>query len=294
MAPGGVPYDIKIVTEHATHGGRALVDYLLLPLRLYFGQTVEYSLGRPSLLFLLLPIYLWLPKQRVVTALLGLALIHIVIWSQGAQAIRYLTSAMPELSIATAYVLCCIGQSARFAGRGRAVSGLLLVGGLIVSVTVALVMAGVAQPFSQLVGLESQDAFLARNLPNHSLVERLNQEGTDVRGVLLIGDRRAFYLNAPTWIDVSLEALETLGTAPDSEAARAYLDRLGVSHVLVSAPDIEWHVQFDPDNRIKAWWAGFERTSPEYLTVEERYYDLTLYRVSEPARPKPVDLSQQP
>ena len=57
------------------------------------------------------------------------------------------------------------------------------------------------------------------------------------------------------------------------------LDGIGVSHVLVSAPDLEWRAGYDNENRIRSWYARFQQTKSGYLVEEARYYDLTLYRV---------------
>ena len=80
-------------------------------------------------------------------------------------------------------------------------------------------------------------------------------------------------------MDVSLGAFETLAKAPDAHAARGYLDGIGGSHVLVSAPDPGWHAGYDDQGRIRAWYARFQQTKSGYLVEEARYYDLTLYRV---------------
>jgi hypothetical protein len=280
LAPGPQAHNIAISAN--ANLGRGLTDYLLLPWRVYFGEAHEYALARPSLLFVLLPLYLLLPKQRVVSGLLALGVAHVVVWTQGPHVVRYLTSATPELCLVTAYVLAGLVRTPRLQVRGRPLADTLVVLGVASTTTVGLVMAIFTQPFGQLVGLESREAFLDRNLPNHRLVAHLNREGDAVRGVLLIGDRRAFYVAAPNWVDVSLEALERLGTAPDADAARAYLDDLGVSHVLVSEADVAWHAQYDRERLVHRWWAHFERTRPAYLTAEATYYGLAVYRV-EPA-----------
>ena len=241
-------------------------------------DRAEYPLARLPLLLLVLPLYFLLPKQRVLTGLLSLAAFHFLIWSQGAHVIRYLTSAQPEMCLGPAtcwrtlhgslaserlariWRLACLWWGWRSGRRAR-----------------VSVMFG--RPFLQTVGLESREAYLLRGSPNHSLVTRLNRQGADVRGVLLIGDRRGFYVDAPTWVDVSLGAFETLAKAPDADTARTYLDGLGVSHVLVSVPESEWHAGYDDQGRIRAWFHGSSRRSPEDLVEEARYYDLTLYRV---------------
>lgn len=277
------PTDLLTPMQAHANFGRGAVDYLLLPLRVYFGETFEYPLARPPLLLLLLPLYAAMPKHRVVTGLLLLAGFHIAIWSQGAQVARYLTSVLPELSVATAYVLVQLARHPRLGAAAPLVASGVFVSVLTLSVTIALISAFGQQPFLQSVGLESREAFLARQLPNHPLVTRINGERESVRGVLLVGDRRAFYLQTPVWVDVSLGAFEALALAPDADAARAYLSKIGVSHVLVSGTGLEWHRQFDADGRLGDDWQRFDRTSSAYLEVETRYYDYTLYRMI-PAR----------
>ena len=277
LAPGDP--DLNIAISANVTLGREWFDYLLLPWRIYFGAAHEYPLARPPLLLLLIPLYSLLPKHRLVTGLLALAAVHLVIWSQGAHVIRYLTSALPELSLAAGYVLVHLGRSARLGPAApRLVAG-LLVGGLALATAGAAVPVAFGRPFLQTVGLESREAYLLRQLPNHSLVTRLNRETADVRGVLLLGDRRVFYVNGHSHVDVSLGAFRALATAQDADAARAYLERIGVSHVLVSAPDLEWHARYDPEGRIQGWWSRFRETHGEYLATEATYYDLTLYRV---------------
>ncbi|MGE3269885.1 MAG: glycosyltransferase family 39 protein [Chloroflexota bacterium] len=279
LAPGEP--DLNIAISANVNLGREWFDYLLLPWRMYFGPAHEYPLARPPLLLWLLPLYLLLPKHRVVTGLLALAGVHVLVWSQGAHVIRYLTSALPLLSLGAAYVLAHLARSVRLGSVGPALAAGLLVCGLALATAGAAVPVAFGRPFLQTVGLESREEYLLRQLPNHSLVTTVNGEAGAVRGVLLLGDRRVFYVEPHSHVDVSLKAFQALATAPNADAAREYLDTLGVSHVLVSAPDLEWHARYDPEGRIAAWWVRFRETQNEYLEPEARYYDLTLYRVKQ-------------
>ena len=260
LSPGPTAYNIAISAN--VDSGRTAIDYLLLPIRAYIGKAHEYPIARPPFLLLLLPAYLLMRKHRVVSGVLAIGAVHLTIWAQGPQVLRYLTQALPELSIGAAYVL--VQLAPRLAIRpGRSFADALLVVGLGASTAAALAIVIFNPPFAQLLGAESREAYLVRQVPNHTLVAELNKQGDAVDGVLLIGDRRAFYVNARSWSDVSLEALEALGTASSADEARGYLRSLGVSHVLVSAPDVGWHYQYDPENRIAGWWDGFERSRNE-------------------------------
>jgi hypothetical protein len=232
------------------------------------------------------------PKHPAVTGFLALCLFHLTFWVNGPHVLRYMTPILPELSLASAYMLGCLTSAAMLkrlgglgAATGRRVASVLVVIGLVVP-TVAAAWASLdSRPWLPILGLESREAYLDRRLPNQRLVDYLNEQGDTVRGVLMIGDRRGFYVNAPTWLDISLGAFETLAEAPDADSAREYLASLGVSHVLVSEADIGWHAQWDPERKIRRWWTTFSRTRGRYLTEVERQDTTVLYRVREAPSP---------
>ena len=273
------PPDVNIALMAHANFGRDLLDYLRLPFLLYWEGSLEHPDARPPLLLLLLPLYLLVRRHRVVTALLALAMVHVVVWASSAHVLRYLTAIMPELCLASAYVLVQLARSFR---RGSAVASGLVVACMLMVATVNVIREIVIQPFGYLVGIESRQAYLSKLLPNHELVTYLNGRD-DVRGVLLLGDRRAFYVHAPTWVDVSANEFRALATAPDADRARSELARLGVSHVLVSEEDIEWHARWSPDGEIMRWWLSFQALSPEYLAPVKVGESQTAYRVMDAA-----------
>ena len=279
LAPG--PKDLNIELMANAHLGRGLLDVLLLPLRLYTEGSLEHPDARPALLLLALPLYLVVPRNRVVSGLLAVATVHVVVWTLGAHVLRYLTPVLPELCIASAYVVATLARAPRFARVGEPALRAAVVGCMVITTTVTLAREILIQPFGQLVGLESREAYLTRLLPNHELVTYLNARPDAVRGVLLLGDRRGFYLAVPSWVDVSANQFRALATAPDADTARAILDRLGVSHVVVSEDDVAWHAQWDPEGTFRGWWHRFQATAPEYLVAEKVGRHQTLYRVVE-------------
>ena len=169
--------------------------------------------------------------------------------------------------------------SGRFNGMGKvAVPGLVIVG-LLFPTTIATVSVFAERQAFQLVGLESRQAYLARSVENHRIVARLNERPEDVQGVLMVGDRRGFYLDVPHWTDVSLKGLQAIALAPDASAARAYLRGRGTSHVLVNTTDLLWYGPYDPEGRVVGWLARFDATKGGYLQVVDSHEGVTLYRV---------------
>ena len=227
----------------------------------------------------MIPLYVLLPKHRVVTTLLVLAAVQLTAWSFGAHLLRYLLQALPALSIAAAYVLGRQIQSrGRMAAARYVAVGLVLLG-LAFPTVIAVAAALAEDKASQLVGRESRQAYLDRMLDNHRLVTFLNEDHEAVSRVLLIGDNRGFYLKRPMWADVSLEAFQEIALAPDSATARKHLAERGISHVMVNTRDLRWYAPFDPEGRAERWLAEFDAGRAGYLIPIGSNEASTLYRV---------------
>jgi hypothetical protein len=261
-------------------GSEGIVGTLLLPIYLYVRGSVELPAGRPPLQLLAIPLYLLLPKHRVVTALLALAAVHFLAWSQGAHVLRYWLQALPEASIVAAFVLGRVLSTEGRTALGRhLISGLILLGLAFPTVmTLAAVLA--EGPIPQLVGLESRQAFLDRKLQNNPLVTYLNEGNEPVTRVLMIGDNRSYYLHQPAWVDVSMEVFQSVLLAPDARTARARLAERGISHVMVNRRDLMYYVPIDPQRRILTWWDRFEAGRAGYLEPIATSEESTLYRVT--------------
>jgi hypothetical protein len=260
-------------------GSSGLVGALLLPARLYLNGSVEYPVIRPPLQLLVLPLYLLLPKHRTVTALLCLAGVHFVAWSQGAHILRYYLQVLPELSIAAAYVIGRLISAPPGVAMVRPLVNGLVVVGLAFPTIISLGAVMFVWQVPQLVGLESRQAYLDRMVQNSRLVTYLNGDHERVSRVLLIGDNRGFYLDRPMWADVSMEVFQSLVDAPDGQAARARLRELGISHVMVNMRDLAWYTPFDPEQRASGWARRFEASRAGYLEVVGSHEESTLYRV---------------
>ena len=262
--------------------GHELLDILLLPLRLYGRDFVDHSWAMPPLLFLLAPGYLAVRKHPLVSGLLAFSALHFVVWSQGIQTLRYLSPIFPAMSVVAAYVVTGMMGSTRFHSLGRMAGSSLTVLSLLIASALGMDMAFRQRPLAQLVGLESREAYLSRNLPDYGAVQYINEHRTDVSRLLVIGEARVFYLEPPILLDQNLDLLQELGGS-DPLAAAERLRQSGISHVLLAENLVVWHTDWDPELRVKRAWAGFERTRPAYLSVEYKDEAATIYRVAHAA-----------
>jgi hypothetical protein len=283
---GSDPNDYNMYHSRYVKYGGGLLGQLLAPLRSFTEGSVEYSGVRPPPAFLLMPLCLLPPRNRVATGLMGMAALHLLVWIIGAHVLRYMAQDFPEISLASAYVLAGLWDSPRYRGALRWIARTSVIGGLLVASSVTLVVVIADQPFKQLVGLESRESYLDRHLQSNPLITRLNDEGEAVTGVLMVGDDRAFYLNRPAWVDVTMLEFQKLVAASSADEARRELRALGVSHILMSSRDLDWYTRWDPGHRLEGWLARFEATRSDYLVVEATNEDSTLYRVINDASPE--------
>jgi hypothetical protein len=260
---------------------RTTADYLLLPVRLFLGDAVELPLARPPVLFILAPLYLIVRKHRFITYLFGLIVLHLAVWSQGIATLRYLTPVFPAMSLVAAYLLSQGMGSARLRGSVRVIAPALVVLSVLLGIGTIVPILGVDRPFAQLIGLESRNAYLSRMLPDYDAVRYLNEHESEVSRVLVIGDARLFYLEPPATIDQGLNYAFELQLASDPRNALAKLQKLGISHVLVSERELVWLTHFDPEQRVEQWWNDFQRSRPAYLTTVYSGDRVDVYRVAE-------------
>lgn len=275
------PHDFNMYLGGTTRFGDSggLVGWLSLPLRLYVEGSIEYPAIRPPLQLLVIPLYLFLPKHRLVTTLLCLAAVQLTVWSLGAHLLRYVVQALPALSIVAAYVVERAIRSQRRATIARPLAVGLMLLALAFPTVIAVAAALAEDKVSQLVGLESRQAYLDRMLDNGRLVTYLNEDHEGVSRVLLVGDNRGFYLDRPVWVDVSLEVFQGVALAPDATTARTRLAERGISHVMVNTRDLTWYARFDPEGRMQRWLAGFDAGRAGYLVPVVSNGASTLYRV---------------
>jgi len=116
-------------------------------------------------------------------------------------------------------------------------------------------------------------------------VLHLNEQADAVTRVLVIGDARVYYLTPPVVVDQGLDLFRRLAEASDPQLALDALRQSGVSHVLVGVGQISWLTRFDPEDRVKGWWAAFQRSRLGYLILEYETDVVSVYRVADAVAP---------
>ena len=280
LVPGADPSNSGYFASQMT-SGRDPLSLILLPLRLYIGTAIEAPAAIPALALLIIPLYLVLPKRRLLNLLLALAGLRLAVWSQGIQTIRYLAPIFPTLSLVAAYILNFRETRGRAGHLARRLGALFAVITLLFSVGTSAVVLAAEQPYTQWFGAESREDFLTRALPDYAAVRWVNEHAGQVSRLLVLGDARVFYLQPPVLLDQNLDFTQRLVTAPSPQAARSLLRSAGISHVLVSPGQLGWLVRFDPEGRIRSWWSAFEAGRSGYLVAEFANDVATVYRVAD-------------
>lgn len=223
--------------------GNDLVALLKFPFNVYVNwQYFNYGFNRggPTLFFLLLPLYLFVPKRAFVNLLLALAGARFLIWFAYAQNMRYLVFIFPLLAIVCAYALDGVLTRARRPSLkfGMALLvGAFLVWGLVTQWGLLLVFR--AQSLAFLSGTISRDAYLDANLLNYRAIKFMNSALPQDAVVFALGDQRLFYAERkiiPDDSHANWQRLVALGETSDGIART--LQTMNVTHVWVSQDDL--------------------------------------------------------
>jgi hypothetical protein len=255
LIPGGEPSLRYILnTSYVQQGfgtGRQIFDYLLLPLHLY-SQSLrygQYSLEMPSIVFPLL--LLWFTVGRGTPKLfLALGVARFGLWSVSSQQSRFLLPCYLFLAIATAQAVKDSNLTRRplpgFFVRS------LMSGMVAVAVAAGLVRVASSQPWRPILGLESRRQFLTRALAGFPTREYIRQNLPPDALVFLIGDGRRYYCPQQCAKEVDQFGWTRIAIESDFQAqtAASLMCAQGVTHVLLSWPDINYLLLHDWDGSI--------------------------------------------
>jgi hypothetical protein len=191
----------------------------------------ERRLLRDVLISCLPPVLLWLVGAGVTTRL-----VHV----------RYLYPAYPALALAVSLALLTVRERG-FAGSTIKIAQAAVLVALAVSASLAVLHSAAVGPARVVLGLESEDEYLARTLGAHYLaMQQINQleEGAEV---LMLWEPRGFYCYPRCIPD---DALDTWWKArqldPDPLTAIAAWREQGITHVLVYEAGARFLIDEEP------------------------------------------------
>ncbi len=243
--------------------GRSWLDYLLLPWNLYaqhahFGAVMN-RIDVPGLLFPLVLLYPILKKDRMVSALLWIALARGALWALGTQQTRFLLPIFPALAVATAYVMDRWQPRRDSRIPWKQFLPMLAVGMMTVTLFYQLVYLLQFRPGGAALGLQSRRSFLARIVRDFPAVRYVAEDLPGGSRVLLLGDGRGYYC-LPACIpdpDHFRWAAEIARCEDDADLV-AWFESMGVTHILLSLEDLDFLLQHDPEGVMRA---GLDRLS---------------------------------
>jgi hypothetical protein len=231
--------------------GRSITDYIRLPYRLYFNSIMfgQTSLEMPSLLFPLL--ILWpLAGGAAPVVILIAGLIRFVLWAGSSQQMSFLLPAFAFFSVAVGYLIHAISSRSNwrigFALRAFTIG--------MVTLTLVALLSHVFRSESYKVGVgsRSRDEFLTRTLEGYRARKFIKDHLAQDERVFLVGDGRRYYcpqqcvaeVDQFAWTRIALEG----NMSTEAAATSLYAD--GITHMLLSWPDINYLVQHDADGRV--------------------------------------------
>ena len=227
-------------TMNSNYGGatKSTVDYLAAPWNIsvsaqpeesrYFDGVigVAFLIGLPLLIFALWK--LEMPVEiKICTAIAG---IMFLFWLFSSQQLRYLLPILPLLSIAIVYAVEKSSEMLRIAAL------LSLAAASIAAVLVSFAWFAQRAPLRVVLGGETRDAFLTRNLDYYPYYQYLNTETPADAKVWLINMRRDTYnLDRPAVSDYLFEDWTLRNMVWDSRSTpelKAKIAAMGVQYVL--------------------------------------------------------------
>ncbi|HSI89112.1 MAG TPA: hypothetical protein VK918_08655, partial [Pyrinomonadaceae bacterium] len=228
---------------NAQYGGydKTPVDYLAAPWNISIAAQPELAThfdGVLGVAFLIgLPILVWalwkfqMPVEAKIGA--GVAAVMFIFWLFSSQQLRYLLPIIPILAIGIVMAFQRIGEfDDGLRKLGAAILATAAFAGLLVSAAWFMQKA----PLRVVLGGESRDAYLSRNIDYYPYYRWLNAESPEETKVWLINMRRdTYYLDRPYYSDYLFEdwTLRTMLWESNSvEELRTKAASLGVTHIL--------------------------------------------------------------
>lgn len=200
-----------------------LSNILLFPWKYTMGQLQQETIIGPVFLMLLPLLFSFFRGvSRNIKLLYVFSLIYIILWVViGKAYCRFLASAVPALSIITAYYLVNMPLSTAIRNITLNVLAVVLLGNIYYS---ALIMKSSMDPLGYFLGLQSKTEYLSVNRPSYpnpyyQTVVVLNEKLDKNAGVLVLGECRGFFIERKFVISMANDT-NPLITYCRSEASR--------------------------------------------------------------------------
>jgi hypothetical protein len=235
---------------HSFGAGRSLIETLLTPIYLYTRHqlyaTFMGSIELPGLLFPLVICYPFTRRQRWTDFLFAYLVLRYLGWLVGVQQIRYLLPVFPVASILTSYVIL---EMAEYFNQKRIIQliGKGLVGGVLaVGVVYGLLYFLSIRPLGVVLGLETKDEFLTRNVPDYAATRFIMEQLPPDSRVMFLWDGRGYYCDQRCLPDVLHAQWTVIRESSDSnQEILAKLREREITHILFSEWDADFILQRD-------------------------------------------------
>jgi hypothetical protein len=230
--------------------GKGLLDFLLLPLNLYFNHykfTTMALIEKLNPLFVLALAYPIVRKKSSLNILTTITLLGFLLWAIGSQQIRFMLPLFPGLSILSGYVLVRVAH--HFPGqRLRRILLPGIMGGLIVfSLITALSYYNAVQPLAVLLGIEGKSEFLSRREGNYSALQYIEGNRLPVKQVFMIWDGRSFYCDGTCIPDTdNYQWTYLVKKYRDISSISNYFKENQVAYLLVNEQNANFMLEHDP------------------------------------------------
>jgi 4-amino-4-deoxy-L-arabinose transferase-like glycosyltransferase len=208
-------------------------DYYLRPGDYFLGDYRHY----PNYAFLLVPLYIFVPKRRWLTWLLAISVVFFMITVSTTWISRFLLPIYPALALIAAYNLSGLTKilSARFK-RCRALPLYILAGCLAVPLVVSADNIWRLRNLSFLVGNQSRTQYFSQ-LEYYSPINFINTSLAPGDRVMLLGLQMGYPLKRQYVSDESWNSTEwqrILASSSSLADITAQLKRRGITHILFS------------------------------------------------------------
>ncbi len=224
--------------------GTSLGELASLPLRVYSPEDLEnytfshIELDTPSLLFLLAPLLLFAwGAPRVAWWLLLLFALRTGLWAFSLQDLRYLYPAMALLCVPFGIGLAWVADRRLPRSLGRPLLVLATFLAVLWPLGAQIYTVKAYEPQSVLTGERDVHAYLAIFDSSARAVDFMNQNLPDGSKVLLINDRRTYYLRHAYRAYEGLPAI--LATKSDEEMWEL-IRSWGITHIALGDNDLGW------------------------------------------------------